>query len=118
MAMTLRQDVVAAQMQQGECRPVDLVHLSNQTMGDQSLESEVLGIFLSQSQIYMNLLRTSNDHEVLHKTAHALKGAARGIGAFELANKAGKIEDDPFSCKGCLEKELNIALNYIKGIIH
>lgn len=118
MAMTLRQDVVAAQMQQGECRPVDLVHLSNQTMGDQSLEAEVLGIFLSQSQIYMNLLRTSNDYEILHKTAHALKGASRGVGAFELANKAAKIEENPFSCKGCLEKELNIALSYIKGIIH
>ena len=118
MAMALRQDVVAAQMQQGECRPVDLVHLSNQTMGDQSLEAEVLGIFLSQAQIYMNLLRASNDQEVLSKTAHSLKGAARGIGAFELANKAANIEENPFSCKDDLEKELNLALSYIKGIIH
>lgn len=118
MAMALRQDVVAAQMQQGECRPVDLVHLSNQTMGDQALESEVLGIFLSQSQIYMNLLKTSADHEVLHKAAHALKGASRGIGAFELANKAAEIESNPFSCKECLDKELKLALDYIKRIIN
>ena len=118
MVMALRQDVVAAQMQQGECRPVDLVHLSNQTMGDQALESEVLGIFLSQSQIYMNLLKTSADYEVLHRAAHALKGAARGIGAFELANKSAEIESDPFSCKASLEKELKLALDYIHSIIN
>lgn len=118
MTMALKQDVVAAQMQQGDCRPVDLVHLSNQTMGDQALESEVLGIFVSQSQIYMNLLRTSNDYEVLHKASHALKGAARGIGAFELANQAQSIESDPHSCKKCLDQELNKALKYIRGLIN
>lgn len=118
MTMALKQDVVAAQMQRGDCRPVDLVHLSNQTMGDQALESEVLGIFVSQSQIYMNLLRTSKDHVVLHRAAHALKGAARGIGAFELANKAERVELNPTSCKGCLDKELNKALDYITAIIH
>lgn len=117
MAMALKQDVIAAQIQQGVCKPVDLVHLSNQTMGDQALEAEVLGIFASQSQIYMNLLHTSGDKVVLHRAAHSLKGAARGIGAFSLANKAEFIEHNPTACKQELAQELNRALEYVADII-
>lgn len=118
MAMALKQDVVAAQMALGICKPVDLVHLSAQTMGDHELETEVLGVFHSQSQIYMNLLESSKDEEILHRAAHSLKGAARGIGAFLLADEAEKLEHTPFAQKSLLRSELDKVLDYVGGIIN
>ena len=38
---------------QGASRPIDLVHLARQTLGDRSLEQEVLRLFLTQMEVYM-----------------------------------------------------------------
>lgn len=75
-------------------RPVDLVHLSRQTMGDRALEAEVLAMFLHQAL----MARESIAHADLNERrslAHALKGAALGIGAFAVAECASDIEKHP-----------------------
>lgn len=75
-------------------RPIDLVHLAGQTMGDKVLELEVLQIFARQSrQIVKELL--VDDAEVRKVAAHRLKGAALAVGAFTVAGVAASVEDHP-----------------------
>ena len=58
MAAINKNDVVAFSMPGGEVsavakaktRPIDLAHLSRQTMGDRELEREVLDLFVDQAQ--------------------------------------------------------------------
>ena len=75
-------------------RPIDLDHLARQTMSDRNLEQEVLAMFLQQLGTVRNSIATADRRERM-RLAHALKGSARGIGAFALADCAERIEDDP-----------------------
>ncbi len=83
-------------------RPVDLVHLSRQTMGDRDLEREVLALFEHQSLAMLQRLREATSARSWTEAAHTLKGSARGIGAFEVASVAEQLEltaDDFLSCE-------------------
>lgn len=73
-------------------RPVDLVHLARYTLGDRSLEREVLKLFLTQSRIYLSRLESAADDKTWQDTAHAIKGSARGIGAWQVAGAAEAVE--------------------------
>lgn len=73
-------------------RPVDLVHLSRQTLGDKNLECEVLELFRRQSVGTVAKLRDAQNAEAWRRAAHSLKGSARGIGAWPVANLADQIE--------------------------
>ena len=92
MPMTLKQDVHRAKQRDGTNKPIDLVHLSTQTLGDQALANEVLGIFAGQAKIYLNLLKAPKDEMTQKQTAHSLNGAARGIGAIRLSQLAQAVE--------------------------
>jgi HPt (histidine-containing phosphotransfer) domain-containing protein len=86
----------------GDIRPVDLVHLSRQTMGDRDLEREVLALFEHQSLAILARLREASNAKSWSEAAHTLKGSARGIGAFEVAKLAEELElvaDDYLSCE-------------------
>jgi HPt (histidine-containing phosphotransfer) domain-containing protein len=75
-------------------RPIDLVHLATQTMGDKLLEIEVLQMFARQTRQLMKELSSDNiDHRLA--TAHRLKGAALAVGAFTVAQIAQSVEDQP-----------------------
>jgi HPt (histidine-containing phosphotransfer) domain-containing protein len=73
-------------------RPVDLVHLGVMTQGDGELEREVLTIFLAQAPHYLSAYHDANDGNGRRRAAHTLKGAARGIGAWRLAQAAENAE--------------------------
>jgi len=75
-------------------RPIDLSHLARQTMGDRSLEREVLGMFVEQAQTVRRQMANAAIKERLF-LAHALKGSARGVGAFPIADCASAVEDSP-----------------------
>lgn len=75
-------------------RPIDLVHLAIQTMGDKLLEIEVLQMFARQARQLMKELASGNT-AARAATAHRLKGAALAVGAFSVAEAAGAIEDAP-----------------------
>ncbi|MFN3549496.1 MAG: Hpt domain-containing protein [Mesorhizobium sp.] len=77
-------------------RPVDLAHLSRQTMGDRELEREVLSLFLHQAQVVGDRMEGATLQERV-LLAHGLKGSARGIGAFRVADIADAVESDPAS---------------------
>lgn len=116
MAMALKRDVVEARQREGNAKPVDLVHLGNQTMGDEALETEILSIFKSQSQIYMKMMLNSCDVTNRIRAAHSLKGAARGIGAFELAERAAEVEFPRHGGYEGVETELNRVIDYIERL--
>lgn len=75
-------------------RPVDLVHLARQTMGDRELEQEVLALFVQQALAVRDKIAEVSAGERL-LLAHGLKGSARGVGAFAIADCATAIEEQP-----------------------
>jgi HPt (histidine-containing phosphotransfer) domain-containing protein len=75
--------------------PVDLAHLARYTGGEYALNADVLQLFLDQSADLMNELPAvieARDGKRWRHITHSLKGAARGIGAFALADTAAEAE--------------------------
>jgi HPt (histidine-containing phosphotransfer) domain-containing protein len=70
--------------------PIDFEHLKRMTLGDAGLEQEVLAMFSAQSsRLIGTLAAMPSDACAL---AHTLKGSARAIGAFAVADAAGRLE--------------------------
>ena len=72
-------------------RPIDLVHLARMTLGDRSLEREVLQLFDRQSALLIARMRNAAPDGVVI-IAHTMKGSARGIGAWRVARAAEAVE--------------------------
>lgn len=70
--------------------PIDFEHLARMTLGDSGLECEVLTMFVAQSTGLLDRL-TPLPPEA-GNLAHTLKGSARAIGAFAVAEAAGRLE--------------------------
>jgi HPt (histidine-containing phosphotransfer) domain-containing protein len=70
--------------------PIDLAHLSRMTLGDESLEQEVLAMFSAQSAKLLDMLAALPPEA--GALAHTLKGSAKAIGAFAVAEAAGRLE--------------------------
>jgi HPt (histidine-containing phosphotransfer) domain-containing protein len=70
---------------------IDLVHLARQTGGDRDLEHELLALFADQCVKHLNTIRKAAPPEGCD-AAHTLKGAARAIGAWSVAEAAEKVE--------------------------
>jgi HPt (histidine-containing phosphotransfer) domain-containing protein len=73
--------------------PIDLSHLQRMTLGDAGLEHEVLAMFSAQSARILGEigeLATMPAGRAAH--AHTLKGSARAIGAFAVAEAAARLE--------------------------
>lgn len=75
-------------------RWIDLVYLGRQTMGNKSLEIEILKLFRSQIEIHLSQLATLEDEAQLRVRLHTIKGAAHGVGAIEVGQLAAKAEKD------------------------
>jgi len=69
---------------------IDVQHLGRMTLGEAALETEVLALFAAQSRDLVGRLATiPADAAAL---AHTLKGSARAIGAFRVADAALGLE--------------------------
>jgi HPt (histidine-containing phosphotransfer) domain-containing protein len=79
---------------QSQSRPIDLAHLSRQTLGDRKVEQEVLALFVSQALAVRDKILDASAGERF-QLAQGLQGSARGIGAFALADCASEIESHP-----------------------
>ena len=66
--------------------PIDLEHLARMTLGDARLEREVLAMFAGQSAHLIDALAALPAEA--GALAHTLKGSARAIGAFRVAECA------------------------------
>lgn len=71
---------------------IDLEHLSHQTGGDLALERELLTLFSQQCVRHLRTIHGSADDNARRDAAHTLKGAARAIGAWQVADAADLIE--------------------------
>lgn len=69
---------------------LDLDHLTRMTLGERELEREVLTLFAQQSADLLERLEKLPREGA--SLAHTLKGSARGIGAFAVAEAADQLE--------------------------
>jgi HPt (histidine-containing phosphotransfer) domain-containing protein len=70
---------------------IDLAHLARMTMGEAGLEREVLTLFERQAGILLARMQNAPPPAVA-AFAHTLKGSARGIGAWRVAEAADALE--------------------------
>jgi HPt (histidine-containing phosphotransfer) domain-containing protein len=70
---------------------IDQVHLERMTLGDRSLEREVLELFARQTAMTLERIAGSGP-ACAAAAAHTLKGSARGIGAWRVAEAAERLE--------------------------
>jgi len=73
-------------------RPLDLVHLARQTLGNRTVEREVLAIFRRQARQVLFQLEALTDPGNRLEIAHALNGSAKGVGAWRVATAAEALE--------------------------
>jgi HPt (histidine-containing phosphotransfer) domain-containing protein len=70
---------------------LDAAHLARMTLGDCSLQQEVLALFNRQAELLLARM-----HDVapagVATLAHTLQGSARGIGAWQVAKAAEAVE--------------------------
>ncbi len=101
--------------------PIDIAHLGRMTLGDAALEREVLAMFSAQSVRLVEALAASpTDAAAL---AHTLKGSARAIGAFQVAEAAECLEaairsgDDTSGGLADLQQTIALARTAIDAIL-
>lgn len=84
---------------------IDRDHLARMTLGDRSLEREVLELFDRQASVLLGRLRTA-DAAAVAALAHTLKGSALGVGAIAVAEAAAAVEKagDPVAMSPAIER--------------
>jgi len=102
--------------------PIDMDHLQRMTLGDARLEREVLTMFSAQAaSLIGSLAALPADAGAL---AHTLKGSARAIGAFGVADAAGHLEaavlsgQNPSEALSDLKEAIVQARMAIDAILH
>lgn len=65
---------------------LDTEHLDRMTGGDKGLQAEVLDLFRHQADLWGRLLDPQFPSNNWGDAVHTLKGAARGVGAWKLAD--------------------------------
>jgi HPt (histidine-containing phosphotransfer) domain-containing protein len=70
---------------------VDREHLSRMTLGDRSLENEVLRLFERQADMLIARMAMATPANI-KALAHTLDGSARGIGAWRVSQAAKVVE--------------------------
>jgi HPt (histidine-containing phosphotransfer) domain-containing protein len=75
---------------------IDLRHLARYTLGDPALEAEVLGLFAAQLADTIDALKEACCERAWSTAAHTLKGSARVVGAWRLAQLAEQAERAPY----------------------
>jgi hypothetical protein len=70
---------------------IDMQHLARMTLGERSLEREVLALFDRQAELLLPRIRGSAPAAAA-TLAHTLKSSALGIGAWRVARAAQAVE--------------------------
>lgn len=71
---------------------LDRDHLARYTLGDRALELEVLELFIGQIPQSLASLKSSSEPTHWRRAAHTIKGSARVVGAWHLAEAAEQAE--------------------------
>jgi HPt (histidine-containing phosphotransfer) domain-containing protein len=79
--------------------PIDRGYLARFTMGNAELEREVLDLFAEHAPTYLLHLMSADTERAWYEAAHTLKGSARAVGAWQVADEAQRAE----ALKGALD---------------
>jgi Hpt domain len=71
--------------------PIDLAQLSRMTLGERSLQQEVLALFELQAGVLLGRM-AGEVPKAVAGLAHTLTGSARGVGAWKVAEAAEAVE--------------------------
>jgi histidine phosphotransfer protein HptB len=78
-----------------QVHPIDLNRLLRTTGGDQSVELELLRIFVEQTEEKLRSVEAAlagNDFAQIREDAHSIKGASANVGADRLRELAASLE--------------------------
>ena len=95
---------------------VDFGYLEGFAAGEDEVIDEVLALFREQSQIWGAML--APDHEGWRDAVHTIKGAARGVGAFQLGDACQACEAAGPSALVSVRDALDAALADIAAYAH
>jgi HPt (histidine-containing phosphotransfer) domain-containing protein len=95
---------------------VDFAYLEEFAAGDDTVIDEVLALFREQSTIWGAMLDSTN--EGWRDGVHTLKGAARGVGAFQLGDACQACEAQGPGGLGHVRDALDAALADIAAYAH
>jgi len=90
-------------------QPIDVRHLARMTLGDSSLEREVLQLFDRQAEMLLARMQQAAPAAAA-ALAHTLKGSSSGIGAWKVARTAEAVE---FAATRKGAPDLGAAIGYL-----
>jgi HPt (histidine-containing phosphotransfer) domain-containing protein len=73
-------------------RPIDMVHLEQQALGDPGIGVEILRMFDEIVAVHFARLEQAVERSDMLHHAHTIKAASAGVGAWALAEHAGEME--------------------------
>jgi HPt (histidine-containing phosphotransfer) domain-containing protein len=92
---------------------IDIAHLARMTLGEPSLEREVLQLFDRQADMLLGRMRETAP-AVVAACAHTLKGSSRGIGAWQVAHAAEAVE---LAAASADTAEVKKAIEHLRGSV-
>jgi HPt (histidine-containing phosphotransfer) domain-containing protein len=92
---------------------IDRVHLGRMTLGEHGLEEEVLALFERQAGMLVARMRAA-EPTAIAAFAHTLKGSARGVGAWRIAEAAERLEVNAI---GFGDRELATAIEQLAAAV-
>lgn len=120
MAQRAVVEVAFPQSPKKPARPVDLVHLAKQCLGDENLELEVLRLFDTTLSTYFGRLKLATAYDDLAINLHSIKGASAGVGAWSVSDLAGRLEKDLKAGRPLRSEQiedLGMAVEEVRGFI-
>lgn len=106
---------------------IDMEHLARYTGGDAKLDAEILRLFDAQALSLVARLKetlAAGDVKSWKEITHTIKGAARGVGAFALADAAAVCEQigtaDPKAAAEAVTRlgcEANAVQAFIESVV-
>lgn len=95
---------------------VDFAYLEDFAAGDEAMIEEVLGLFREQAAIWRGMLDA--EAEGWRDAVHAIKGSARGVGAFALGEACERAENGGKGGLLAVQDALDAALADIAAYVH
>ncbi|MEO9297531.1 Hpt domain-containing protein [Devosia alba] len=101
-------------------RPIDLVHLAKQCLGDEHLEYEILRMYDTTVSTYFARLQLATSYDDLALNLHSIKGSSNGVGAFSVAGLAKAAESELLAGRPLAPErldDLGLAIEEVRGFI-
>ena len=120
MAQRAAAEAFAPGTEQRDVRPIDLVHLAGQCLGDENLEIEILRMYDATVATYLERLRLALTVDDLLLNLHSIKGASSGVGAFAVADLAKDLETELLAHRPIAPEridDLGMAVEEVRGYI-